>query len=70
MSKQLFELRSWLSRTGAEAHTQELAQSLRVTRPLEIQIVDTPESPEIIVNAGFTVGRQQIDRTLVISHIP
>ena len=36
--------------------------------PLEIQIVDTPESPETTVNAGFTVGRQQIDRTLVIAY--
>ena len=27
--------------------------------------MDTSESPETIVNVGFTVGRQQIDRTLV-----
>ena len=28
--------------------------------------MDTPESPETTVSAGFTVGRQQIDRTLVM----
>jgi len=31
--------------------------------------VDTPESPETTANAGFTVGRQQIDRTLVMASI-
>ena len=45
-------------------------KSLNPTRehrklPLGVQIVDTPESPETTVNAGFTVGKQQIDRTLV-----
>src|SRR3954467_11172625 len=34
--------------------------------PPGVQIVDTPESPETTANAGFTVGRQQIDRTLVL----
>jgi hypothetical protein len=38
----------------------------RVAFSPEIQIVDTPESPETTVNAGLTGGRQLIDRTLVI----
>jgi hypothetical protein len=47
---------------------REIAQALRNASSPEIQIVDTPESPEITVNAGLTGGRQQIDRTLVVSY--
>ena len=51
--------------------SQEIAQSPRDVSSPEIQIVDTPESPETTVNTGLTVGRQQIDRTLVkLSNCP
>ena len=51
--------------TGAEDPSQEIAQALRAAPSPEIQIVDTPKSPETTANAGFTVDRQQINRTLV-----